>query len=258
MDLGTSLGAVMGFGFVAAAILIHGKLSDFVDVPGALVAFGGSFSALFIYFPAKKVLGVFSVVGNCFFNRLPDPRREIRRFTELATIARRDGLLALEKQVPNLSDPFLIRGLEMVVDGTPRDRLEQTLQIELGCIQERHGIGKKMFDQLGASLPAFGMVGTLIGLIQMLNKLDDPSQIGAGMAVAMVTTFYGAFVANMVFLPLAGKLENRSKEESLLRELMIQGLVALTEGEAPRAMEARLKAFLAPKARRLEEPAAAA
>src|SRR5439155_25127802 len=110
----------------------------------------------------------------------------------------------------------------------------------------------KIFDQLGASLPAFGMVGTLIGLIQMLHELDDPAKIGAGMAVAMVTTFYGAFVANLVFLPLAGKLEARSKEEILIRELMIQGLVALAEGEAPRAMEAKLKAFLAPKSRQIE------
>jgi chemotaxis protein MotA len=250
-------GAVLGFAFIATAILIHGKLTDFVDVPGALVAFGGSFSALFIYFPAKKAAGVFAVVGKCFFNRLTDPRAEIRRFTELAMVARRDGLLALEKQTPGITDPFLLRGLEMVIDGTPREKIEQILQIELGCIQERHATGKKMFDQLGASLPAFGMVGTLIGLIQMLNKLDDPSQIGAGMAVAMVTTFYGAFVANLIFLPLAGKLENRSKEESLLRELMIQGLVALTEGEAPRSMEAKLKAFLSPKARQLEKTQAA-
>ncbi len=148
-----------------------------------------------------------------------------------------------------MKDPFLIRGLEMVIDGTAKEKLEEVLSIELQCIKERHGTGKKIFDQLGASLPAFGMVGTLIGLIQMLHELDDPTKIGAGMAVAMVTTFYGAFVANLVFLPLAGKLEARSKEEVLLRELMIHGLVALAEGEAPRAMEAKLQAFLSPKVR---------
>jgi chemotaxis protein MotA len=256
MDTGTIAGALLGFAFVAAAILMHGKLSDFVDVPGALVAFGGSFSALFIFFPAKQVLSVFSVVKNCVFHKLPDPAAEIRRLTELATVARRDGLLALEKRLPEISDPFLIRGLEMVIDGTSREKVEQVLQIELNYIEERHAVGKKMFDQLGASLPAFGMVGTLIGLIQMLHELDDPSKIGAGMAVAMVTTFYGAFGANMIFLPMAGKLENRSKEEALVRELMIQGLVALIDGEAPRSMEARLKAFLSPKARQIEGEAA--
>jgi chemotaxis protein MotA len=147
--------------------------------------------------------------------------------------------------------------LEMVVDGYSREKVERVLQIELQYIGERHALGKRMFEQLGASLPAFGMVGTLIGLIEMLHNLDDPSKIGSGMAVAMVTTFYGAFAANMICLPLAGKLENRSKEETLLRELMIQGVVALTDGEAPRAVEAKLKAFLEPQARQTEAAAAA-
>ncbi|MBI3408775.1 MAG: motility protein A [Planctomycetes bacterium] len=256
MDLATIFGFVGGFGFILAAITMHGSLKDFVDVPGAMVAFGGSTSALFIMFPMKKVLGVFGVVKKCFLTKLPDPREELKRFSQLAAISRRDGLLALEKQIPEINDPFLIRGLEMVIDGTPKEKLQEVLNTELTCIQERHGLGKKIFEQLGASLPAFGMVGTLIGLIQMLGSLDDPSKIGAGMAVAMVTTFYGAFVANMVYLPMAGKLEARSKEETLIREIMINGLVALVEGEAPRTIESRLMAFLAPKMRQLEQAAA--
>lgn len=257
MDLATILGFLFGFGFIVVAICLHGSLADFIDIPGALVAFGGSSSALFIHFPMKKVLGVFGVVKNCFFSKLPEPREEIRRLTELAAVARRDGLLALEKQIPDINDGFMVRGLEMVIDGSPREKLEEVLEIELECIQERHATGKKIFEFLGAALPAFGMVGTLIGLIQMLHELDDPTKIGAGMAVAMVTTFYGAFVANLVFLPMAGKLETRSKEEVKLRELMIHGLVALTDGESPRAMEAKLKAFLSPKARQMESSAAA-
>jgi chemotaxis protein MotA len=256
MDIATILGFLLGFTFIGIAITMHGSLKDFVDLPGALVAFGGSFSALFINFPLKKVTGVFGVVKNCFLVKLAEPYEEIRLLTELATVARRDGLLSLEKQMANLKDPFMIRGLEMVIDGSPKEKLEEVLNIELNCIQERHSTGKKIFDQLGASLPAFGMVGTLIGLIQMLHELDDPTKIGAGMAVAMVTTFYGAFVANLVFLPLAGKLEARSKEEILIRELMIQGLGALVQGETPRAMEAKLKAFLEPKARDREAAAA--
>lgn len=249
MDIGTILGFILGFGFIIAAIVHDGSLKSFIDLPGAMVAFGGSTSALFIMFPMKKVLGTFGVVKNCFLFKLSDPRDEIRRMADLATVARRDGLLALEKKLSEIKDPFLVRGLEMVIDGTPKEKLEEVLQIELGCIQDRHATGKKIFDQLGASLPAFGMVGTLIGLIQMLNQLDDPTKIGSGMAVAMVTTFYGAFVANLIYLPLAGKLECRNKEETLVRELMIQGLIALVEGEAPRALETKLKAFLAPKAR---------
>jgi chemotaxis protein MotA len=257
MDRGTIVGLVLGFAFVSGAILMHGSLLDFVDVPGAMVAFGGSTSALFVMFPAKKVFGVFGVVKQCFLSKLPDPRQEIQRLVKLATIARRDGQLALEKSLADIKDPFLIRGLEMVIDGAPREKLEDALMLELGCIQDRHAMGKKIFDQLGASLPAFGMVGTLVGLIQMLGQLDDPSKIGAGMAVAMVTTFYGAFVANMVYLPLAGKLEARSKEETLLRELMIKGLTSLVDGEVPRAIETKLKAFLAPKHRETEAPPAA-
>lgn len=257
MDIGTLFGVVAGCTFVAAAILMHGKLSDFVDIPGALVAFGGSFSALFVFFPAKTVFGVFVAVKHCLFDQLPDPSGEIRRLMELAALARRDGFLALEKRLPEIDDPFLKRGLEMIIDGYPRAKVEQVLQIELRYIEERHAVAKKMFEQLGASLPAFGMVGTLIGLIEMLHTLDDPGKIGSGMAVAMVTTFYGALAANMICLPLAGKLENRGKEETLLRELMIQGLLALLDGEAPRTLEARLKAFLDPTARQTE-PAAAA
>ncbi|MCC6417171.1 MAG: motility protein A [Gemmataceae bacterium] len=256
MDRGTCIGFVAGFGCIAAAIAMHGKLSDFLDVPGAIVAFGGSTSALFVMFPARKVLSVFGVLKNCFLVRLPEPPEEIRRLGALATLARREGRLALEDKLPGIDDPFLTRGLEMVIDGTPAEELEETLQIELSCIQERHATGKKMFDFLGASLPAFGMVGTLIGLIQMLGSLDDPSRIGAGMAVAMVTTFYGALGANLVCLPLAGKLEARSKEETLIRELMIRGLAGLAAGESPRVLESRLKSFLSPEARRMEAVAA--
>jgi chemotaxis protein MotA len=249
MDIGSILGMIFGFAFIAGAIMMHGSLSDFVDVPGALVAFGGSFSAIMIAFPAKKVLGIFGIVKQVFLTRIPDPKEEIQRFAEMAGVVRRDGQLALEKYVPVVKDGFLKRGLEMVIDNAPKDKVEEVLHIELHGLEERHALGKKIFDQLGAMLPSFGMVGTLVGLIQMLGQLDDPSKIGAGMAVAMVTTFYGAFVANMVFLPMGAKLEARSKEEVKVRELMIHGLVCLLEQESPREVESKLKAFLAPKAR---------
>ena len=249
MDIGSLLGLIFGFLFIMAAITMHGSLSDFVDVPGALVAFGGSFSAIMIAFPAKKVLGVFGIVKQVFTTRVPDVKVEIKRFAELSGVVRRDGQLALEKYLGDIKDPFLKRGLEMVIDSAPKEKVEEVLHIELHNQEERHALGKKIFDQLGAMLPSFGMVGTLIGLIQMLNTLDDPSKIGAGMAVAMVTTFYGAFVANMVFLPMAGKLDTRSKEEAKVRELMIHGLVCLLEQESPREVESKLNAFLAPKAR---------
>jgi chemotaxis protein MotA len=218
MDIGSILGLLFGFLFIGAAITMHGTLGDFVDVPGALVAFGGSFSAIMIAFPAKKVLGLFGICKQVFTTRVPDPKEEIKRFAEMAGVVRRDGQLALEKYVPDIKDAFLKRGLEMVIDNAPKEKVEEVLHIELQGTEERHA-------------------------------LDDPSKIGAGMAVAMVTTFYGAFVANMVFLPMAAKLDARSKEEVKVRELIIHGLICLLEQESPREVESKLKAFLAPKAR---------
>jgi chemotaxis protein MotA len=255
MDIGTIVGLIMGFVCVGFAIMLHGSITDFVDLPGALVAFGGSAAAILVAFPFKKVKDVFGVVKQVITVRVPEPKEEIRRFSDYAAIVRRDGLLSLEKKLNEVKDPFLRRGLEMVVDNTPHEKLEEVLHIELEGMEERHQLGKKIFDQLGAMLPSFGMVGTLIGLIQMLHELDDPSKIGVGMAVAMVTTFYGAFGANMVFLPLANKLDARSKEEVKVRTLMIHGLVGLLEGESPRAMEAKLTAFLAPKSRQEDKSA---
>ena len=153
MDIGTLLGFILGFGFISAAIMMHGSLTDFIDLPGAMVAFGGSTAAVFIMFPMKKALVAFGVVKHCFLFKLPDPKEEIGRLTELAMLARRDGLLALEKRIADIKDPFLVRGLEMVIDGTPKEKLEEVLNIEMQYIQERHTTGKKIFRSVGR-LPA--------------------------------------------------------------------------------------------------------
>jgi chemotaxis protein MotA len=249
MDKGSTFGLLAGFACVAGAICMHGSLADFIDVPGALVAFGCSFAALFLAFPSRTVFGVVGVLKQVFLTRVPQAREEIERFVKLAAVARRDGLLALEKATAGTRDMFLRRGLDLVIDNTPKEKLEEVLHIEMQASSDRHATGKKIFDQLGAMFPSFGMVGTLVGLIQMLHELDDPSKIGAGMAVAMVTTFYGAFGANMVFLPIAGKLEAHRKEEAKVRELIVHGLVSLLEGESPREVENKLNAYLAPKLR---------
>lgn len=253
MDLTTCIGLTVGTILIVVAILIGGSLSDFVDAPALLITVGGTSCALLINFPFPTVANTFSVVKNCFLLRLSKPQDLIRELSELATTARRDGLLVLEQQLDQIKDPFLNRGLEMVIDGVPKDKLIEVLSIELNAIQERHATGKKLLDQLGALAPAFGMIGTLIGLIQMLRTLDDPSNIGVGMAIAMLTTFYGSLIANLFCIPMAGKLEMRSKEEMQNREMMITGLAALVEGEAPRAVESRLTAYLSPKLRAQRE-----
>lgn len=170
-------------------------------------------------------------------------------------MARREGMLALEERMESVDDEFLLRGLEMVVGGTAKEDLRQILGTEISCIEQRHESGKKVVEAMAAAAPAFGMIGTLIGLVQMLRTLDDPSQIGVGMSTALLTTFYGALIANLFCIPLAGKLEARSQEEVMIRELMVSGLVSLVEGHPPRNVEERLVAFLSSSNRPAEENA---
>lgn len=230
----------------------------FINIPSLMITVGGSFAALLINFPLGSVLGLANIIKKCFLKKLMTPPEIVELFKEMSTVARKDGLLALEEKIADISDDFLKRGLEMVVGGTSKEEIESILETELSYIDERHKEGKKILDSLGAAAPAFGMVGTLIGLVQMLRTLDDPSQIGGGMATALLTTLYGAVVANLFCIPLAGKLEARNKEELMVRELMLSGLIGLVEGQAPRALQGRLTSFLSPKARPSEEGQTAA
>ncbi|MCA9033775.1 MAG: MotA/TolQ/ExbB proton channel family protein [Planctomycetaceae bacterium] len=250
MDKATVIGLVLGVGLVLGSIAIGGGgLMPFVDVPSLMITVGGSIAAILINFPMGKVLSVFSVFKNCFLWSLPTPPEVIEQFKKFATTARRDGLLALENDMGEVDDTFLKRGLELVVGGSSREELVANLETEVAYVEQRHQTGKKIVDAIAAAAPAFGMIGTLIGLVQMLRSLDDPSQIGGGMAVALLTTLYGAVISNLFCIPLAGKLESRSQEEMMIRELMISGLVSLIEGHAPRAVEEKLLAFLSPKNR---------
>ncbi|GIW78417.1 MAG: chemotaxis protein MotA [Gemmatales bacterium] len=249
MDVATLIGLFAGSVLILVSIMMGGNMLDFINVPSLMITVGGCFSALLINFPLRSVIGMLGVVKQCFFYKLPDSKEEIKRLADLATTARRDGLLALEKKLADIKDPFLLRGLEMVIDGAPKEKIDEVLNIELEGIEERHSSGKKILDQMASLAPAFGMIGTLIGLIQMLRTMDDPSQIGIGMATAMLTTFYGSLIANLFCIPMAGKLELRNKEEVQLRTLMICGILAIVEGEAPRAVETKLKVFLHPRQR---------
>lgn len=245
MDIATVIGLLLGIGLVIGSILMGGGgLGPFFNVPSLMIVVGGSIAALLINFPLKAVLGVFAVVKNCFLVKLPTPKDVIEQFKELATITRRDGLLALEEKLGDIKDTFMTRGLEMVMGGTSKEDIQEVLETEVSYVEERHKVGKKIVDAMAAAAPAFGMVGTLIGLVQMLRSLDDPSQIGGGMATALLTTLYGAIIANLFCIPLGGKLEARSKEEVMIRELMLSGLISLVEGQAPRTVEEKLLAFL--------------
>ena len=244
MDIATIVGLLLGSALVIGSIFLGGDLGPFINIPSMMITIGGSFSALLINFPLKTVLGSLKVVKKCFTNQLPDKNESIEQFANLATIARRDGLIALEPELEKMNDEFMIRGLEMVIGGVSKEEVVSVLEIEIDCIEQRHLTGKKIVDATGSAAPAFGMIGTLIGLVQMLRSLDDPSQIGVGMATALLTTLYGALIANLFCLPLSGKLEARSQEEVLLRNLMLSGLISLVDGHPPRAVRERLVAFV--------------
>jgi len=259
MDIATIIGLMLGIGLVLSSIMMgEGGLGPFINIPSMMITIGGSISAILINFPLGAVLGVFGVVKKCFTQKLPTPKQVIEDFKEYSVIARRDGLLALESKVEELTDDFTSRGLGMVISGASKDEVESVLETEISYIDERHKLGKKIIDALGAAAPAFGMIGTLIGLVQMLRTLDDPSKIGGGMATALLTTLYGALVANLFCIPLAGKLDARNKEEIMVRELIMAGIVALAEGQTPRGLEGRLTAFIPPKQRPSDEPQTAA
>lgn len=250
MDIGTIGGIVAGLALVGWAILSKSPLGKFIDPGSIVIVVGGAFSALFVAFPLQNVLGVGKVFGKAMKNPEFDPGQIISKVIDLANVARREGLLALEEAVDDVKDEFLKKGVMLIVDGTDPELVKNILETDLGNVMERHSKGKGLFDQMGSLLPAFGMVGTLVGLVIMLNNLSDPSSIGPAMAIALLTTFYGSLFANLIFIPIANKLSIKSKEEVLIREIMIEGLLSIQAGENPRIIEEKLKAFLSPSVRK--------
>jgi chemotaxis protein MotA len=249
MDISTVAGLVLAFGLVLWSLLIGGSLGLFVDVPSVIMVVGGTFAVTLVNFRLVDMKGVGKVVMRSFFFKLPSPADEIERIIAYANLARKEGLLALEAKLHEVDDSFFAKGVQLVIDGFSADTVRDIMDLELSWLHQRHALGKKMMDAMAGFAPAFGMIGTLVGLVQMLANLSDPSSIGAGMAVALLTTFYGAVMANMIFLPLAGKLDVRAKEEALLRELMIEGIVAIQSGEKPQLIKEKLKGFLPPSER---------
>ena len=254
MDLATVIGMLAGFGLITVSILSGGGAGMFFNIPGVMIVVGGMVSATLIHFSLGRVLKIFALAKKTLFNQLRPEQEIVQRMVDYAAISRRDGALALEQQMAETSDPFLIKGLQMLIDGQDEDTIHQQLSIEVQYLQERHENGKKILEFMGGSAPAFGMIGTLIGLVQMLQSLDSPDSIGLGMATALITTFYGALLANLVFLPLAGKLGLRSKKETLQKEMVTEGVLAIARGESPTAVRERMHAYLSAKQREEVRP----
>ncbi len=250
MDIATIIGIFSGVILVALSILTKGNINSFIDVSSALVVIGGTVAATLINFPLADVLSVIGVVRNAFLHKAPDPRDTIKQLVHFAEIARREGILYLERELENVQDPFLKQGIQLAADGTEPELMRAILETEISYLQERHELGQSILSAMGSYAPAFGMIGTLIGLVIMLANMSDPSMIGPGMAVALITTFYGALLANLIFLPLAGKLKTRSKQEVMLKELMLEGVLAIQSGDNPRIVEQKLISFIPPKIRK--------
>ncbi len=250
MDLASVIGATMGLGIIAWMMHHEGGFELFINLPGIILVFGGTLAATLLAFPMNLCAAVPSSIKKCFIYPLPSPPEEIDRLADYATVARREGLLGLEEKIKNVKDPFLQKAIMLVVDGFQADSVREILEADVHTMKERHGTVKKIIDNGAAMAPGYGMVGTLLGLVGMLAKLSDPSSIGGSMAVSLLATFYGAMLANVIFMPLASKLDTRAKEEALIRTLMIEGVLAIQRGDKPQVLKERLKAFLNPKARR--------
>lgn len=249
MDIATILGIVSAFGLVVTAIFLGSGLELFISIPSLMIVLGGTLGATMINYPLKQVIGVLSVVKNAFFKKTLSSEAVIKKIMELSHKARKEGILSLEADIKDEDDAFLQKGVQLSIDGLEPPAISDLLETEIDFIRNRHQLGAEVFTTMGTYAPAMGMIGTLIGLVQMLQSMDDPSTIGPAMAVALLTTFYGSVLANIVCMPLAGKLRTRSKEEMLVKELTIQGIISLTQGDNPRSIEQKLNAFLPPNMR---------
>lgn len=246
MDLATIVGFLLGIGLLIGSILVEGELSAFWSLSSILIVLGGTLAATLVSYPLGQLLGVMKVLNKAFKVQKQEPEQIISVLVGFAERARREGLLALEAESEKLDEPFLQKGIQLIVDGTDPELVRNILETEISFIEDRHKTGANIFENMGASAPAFGMIGTLIGLILMLKNLNDPGSLGPGMAVALITTFYGSLLANLIFLPIAAKLKVRSSEEILVKEVMIEGILSIQAGENPRIVSEKMKAFLSP------------
>jgi chemotaxis protein MotA len=249
LDLSTVLGIGAAFGLMLMAILQGGPLTIFINVPSILIVFGGTFGNTLVHYPFSDVFDALNVAKKTILHQETSANTLIVQLMEFANKARKEGILALQGAMEEVHDDFLKKAMQMAVDGQEPETLRSMLNTEIEYIQVRHGKGAEIFSSIAAYAPAMGMVGTLIGLVQMLQTMDDPSSIGPAMAVALLTTFYGAVIANVVCSPMAGKLKNRSASEVLIKTLIIEGMQSILSGENPRIMEQKLHAFIAPKLR---------
>jgi chemotaxis protein MotA len=249
MDIATLIGILVGLICIGYGLLSGGSPQAFLDIPSVFIVIGGGAASAFISYRVGEVAKIIQVVAKAFTSKDDVQFAIIETLVNLSKTARRNGLLAIENDIEKIEDEYLKSALRQVVDGEEPDSIRESMLIELESLKARHTKGQSFFKTLGSMFPAWGMIGTLIGLINLLRSLDDPSKIGPAMAVALITTFYGSILANFICLPLVNKLALKSKEEVQLKDMMIEGVLSLQAGVNSRTLEKRLTGFLSPEQR---------
>lgn len=249
MDLASILGLLLCFVMCAYGIIDNAgvqNINRYLDLPSAIITFGGSFFAVLASYSLSDYIGGLKSFMLVFKAPAMDVKAMIQQIIDLSNVARKEGLLSLEEAAGNLDDEFMKKGILLIVDGTDPELVRGIMETELVSIEDRHKKKISFWEDLGAMGPAWGMIGTLVGLVNMLYEMDDPSSIGPSMAVALITTLYGSLLANWICAPVAGKLKANNAAEIVMKEITVEGLLSIQAGENPRVIEEKLKSFLAP------------
>ncbi len=245
MDKATLIGLFLGIGAIIGGQMFEGgSLGSIMQFTAAVIVFGGTYGAVFLSYPFKSVLESFKAAGTIIKEQNQDPYQIITQITNYANKARKEGILSLEKEIKNMTDPFLAKAITMAVDGVEPHIIREAMETELEYLNEHGKMSSKIFKSAGGYSPTIGILGAVLGLIQVMENLSDPSKLGAGIAVAFVATVYGVGSANLIFLPIATKLEIRHRHEMIMKEMMLEGVVAVSTGENPRLIEEKLTSFL--------------
>lgn len=253
MDLATIIGFLVGIGCIVYSIISSSGgsgASGYIDVPSLVIVIGGGVAATVISYSLPQVLSIFSIASKAFVSKNLSSQEVIEKFLEMSKVSKKEGLLALEKYIENEDNEFLKKAVSMTIDGTTKETIRDTLTNEVDYLRLRHAQSQGIFETFAAQFPAWGMIGTLIGLVALLSNLDDPSAIGPSMAVAILTTLYGSLLANFVCNPIAKKLETRSTEETVIQELIIEGTLCLSAGLNSQLIEQKLNSFLSDSQRK--------
>ena len=250
MDIASLIGIIMCFVMLVYGIISnHADMMTYLNFPSAIITFGGAIFATMLSYSMQDFLNSMKSIGLIFKASKMNTSEMIKSIIDLSNVARKEGLLSLEEAAADLDEPFLKKGILLIVDGTDPDLVRGIMETELVSIEARHKTVISFWEALAAMGPAWGMIGTLVGLVNMLNNMSDPSSIGGDMAVALITTLYGSVLANWLCTPVAGKLKAQNAQEMQLKEIMVEGLLSIQAGENPRVIEEKLKSFLAPKDR---------